>query len=45
MTGYDRIDRYRRRLRRQAAVRLWAERCAYALMTAAAIVLLWIYGF
>ena len=48
-TGHHAIDRYRRRLRRQAAVRRMAANCAYTigyiLMTAAAVVLLWLYGF
>ena len=48
MTGQDRLARYRRQMRRERAVRA-AANCAYTigylLMTAAAVVLLWLYGF
>lgn len=47
-TGHARIDRYRRRLRRERAVRLWAGRALYTtwyvLMVAATVILLWLYG-
>ena len=49
MTGHPEIDRYRRRLRRQQAVRRAAANAAYTigyvLMTAATVILLWLYGF